>query len=99
MACPCVASRYGLPDDGEDGSALAGEELIMGLTTWLVGNGELGSDDVLVPPADGASPVITAKALVLVPVIAYTGEYLAAELIFGSSGLTRCSNSDKDVDG
>jgi hypothetical protein len=99
VACPCVASRYGLPDDGEDGRALAGEELIMGLTTWLVGNGELGSDEVLVPPADGASPVITAKALALVPVMVYTGEYLAAELILGSRGLTRCSNSDKDDDG
>jgi hypothetical protein len=90
---------YGLPEDGEGGRALAGEELIIGLTTWLVGNGELGLDEVLVPPADEASPVTTAKALVPVPVIAYTGEYLAAELMLGSSGLTRCSNSDRDDDG
>lgn len=89
---------YGFPDDGDDGSALAGEELIIGLTTWLVGNGELGLDEVLVPPAEEASPVITAKAPVLVPVMAYTGEYLAAELKLGSKGLTRCSNSDKDDD-
>jgi hypothetical protein len=90
---------YRLPEDGEDGRALAGDELITGLTTWLLGNGELGLDEVLVPPADEASPVTTAKALVLVPVIAYTGEYLAAELMLGSRGLTRCSNSDKDDDG
>jgi hypothetical protein len=89
---------YGLPEDGEGRRALAGEELITGLTTWLLGNGELGLD-VLVPPADEASPVTTAKALVPVPVIAYTGEYLAAELMLGSKGLTRCSNSDKDDDG